>query len=149
MIKFVSGTPIISDANIKAAIKEMHDMAFVMALFEDEKPKKKTVKKWRQDILSWAKFWEVEHQIFDAIVTSNGKKIRAMQEADGLMVTLSDILCNVCMTTKDGPNKDSLLRAQEILNVIRQQVGWNVDTGEGDEDGQETDDRQGQADKED
>lgn len=146
MIKFVNDTPIISEANIKAAIKEMHDMAFLMAMFEDEKPKKKTVKKWRQEIISWARFWEVEHLMFNAIIESNAKKIRAMQEADGLMVTLSDILCNVCTSIKDGPNKDSILRAQEILVFIRSQVGWNIDAKEGDANDQEADDRQGKAD---
>lgn len=126
MIKFVNGTPIISEDNIRTAINEMHNVAFLMALFENEKPKKKTVKKWRQAIITWAKFWEVQHQVFNAIITSNARKLRAMQECDGLIITVQDIICNVCMTTKDGPNKDSLLRAQEILNIIRQQVGWDI-----------------------
>ena len=106
----------------------------LFAIFGEEKPKKKEFKKIRKEVSRWYDYWNRQNAIFESVIEVNVRKIRAMQEVDGLITTVQDILCNVCMTQKNQANKDSLERAQAILEIIRDNVGWNIKPIEVEED---------------
>lgn len=121
------GVPIINPTNNKYIAKAMAGELLALNIFGVDSQKKKTLKRIKKELRVWVRHYETLVSFFESTIKANVKNNRARQEADQLFVALQDIICNVCMKQKpDSVDKESLQRACQLVDMLRDMVGWNI-----------------------